>query len=58
MKPSTQLPSQDPKEPQQNIFTFGNVVFSSKFDSGNLRNVIKVDDQNVNKVEINSTIFI
>lgn len=35
------------KEPQQNVFTFDNVVFSSRFDSGNLKNVVKVDNSNV-----------
>jgi len=35
------------KEYQQNVFEFDKVIFSSKFDSGNLKNVIKIDDQNV-----------
>ena len=36
------------KNPQQNLFTFDKVVFSSEFDSGNLQNVTKIDDSNVN----------
>lgn len=35
------------KERQQNVFEFDKVVFSSRFDSGNLKNVVKVNDQNV-----------
>ncbi len=31
-------------DPQQNHFAFDNVIFSSQFDSGNLQNVIKIDD--------------
>ena len=33
--------------PQQNHFAFGDVVFSSEFDSGNLQNVVRIDDLNV-----------
>jgi len=33
--------------PQQNRFSFGDIIFSSQFDSGNLSDVIKVDENNV-----------
>jgi hypothetical protein len=34
-------------QPQQNEFKFNNIRFSSKFDSGNLLNVVQVDDNTV-----------
>ena len=37
-----------PIEPQQNYFTFGRVIFSSQFDSGNLYKVIKINEHAVN----------
>ncbi len=36
--------------PQRNQFSFGDVVFSSQFDSGNLLNVVRVDDLHVGSV--------
>jgi hypothetical protein len=36
-------PQTGESNPQQKMFQFGNVVFSSQFDSGNLMNVVKVD---------------
>jgi len=37
-------------DPQQNIFTFDTIAFSSAFDSGNLKNVIKLNDLTVNSL--------
>jgi hypothetical protein len=34
-------------QPQQNEFNFNDIKFSSKFDSGNLLNVVQVDDNTV-----------
>lgn len=33
--------------PQQNIFAFGNIIFSSKFDSGNLGKATQIDNLHV-----------
>jgi hypothetical protein len=33
--------------PQQNEFIFDSLTFNSKFDSGNLERVEKIDDDNV-----------
>ena len=33
--------------PQQNTFYFDEICFSSEFDSGNLQNVIKIDENTV-----------
>jgi hypothetical protein len=39
-------------QPQRNEFKFNNIKFSSNFDSGNLLNVVQVDDNNVRHIFI------
>ena len=34
--------------PNQTRITIGNIIFSSEFDSGNLRNVVKQNNSTVN----------